>query len=411
MEINNITLDKDKYVYWVDQNMYLYFEIADNILNKYLCITYGFYFFCWKKYNYKIYSKKINIKDIEYNDNTNRYKCKIPIVMISKSFKSFYGEKIWMKNFIHIWTSLISKNIKITPIISYDLLKIREFGFKNIIDNKTDWNEYFEEQEWDNIYINYKLYWIFTWAFLAKILDKISINKNIYTRLLKESFFLRIWNSLINKSINQNIYKFLFILPIASYTLWLFFPLYSLLSDVFILSLWIFIFSVLLTLTLNQIYIKVLYKKIYWIKFLSKKDISNNLLNKLSNNTLNINDILYNTQMDWVDNWWNYKVRISLHSYMTTFSWIWKSVEKENSPLYWIDLFELQKKGLFYINDLKLLNNNYRNINDILLPTFKTGFINWQNKIYYKISICINSSTLPYFEKFVDIDFKNKQLF
>jgi hypothetical protein len=111
----------------------------------------------------------------------------------------------------------------------------------------------------------------------------------------------------------------------------------------------------------------------------------------------------------------NYIFSIRLDTYIKSFEikWSWRSQysKQVTDVLHWIELFHNSWKNIFEINNIKLLENNYSTIYDILLPVFKSWWVDWTTKIYYKLVIDFSSPELPDYKKELNINLNKKLIF
>ncbi|MCP4523735.1 MAG: hypothetical protein GY828_05990, partial [Candidatus Gracilibacteria bacterium] len=198
---------------------------------------------------------------------------------------------------------------------------------------------------------------------------------------------------------------------IITYIVFIFSPGNIIVENIFTGLLYITLIIYFLSFIINNIFIKLLHKNIYGIKFLKQNIISTHLERKLENGSLKIDDIIEKFTIDGFINNFDYQLNIKLNVYMDTYFGIGKGTEKETLALYGIELFNYQGSNEFEFSKCKLLCNDYKGINSLILPNFETGLVNGINKIYYELSVNFYSSSLPHFRKNIPINFNNKLLF
>jgi len=384
----------------------------------------------WKEKEYNLLSDEINklnkekekffiIKDNEKNNLKE---------LIEKKEKNI--KKI--ENYF--WDDLeeINKLINELNIIQKEIYKCysseNETEYYEIIDNyytnnnndKNKWNseinhlskrieiwKNIEKNEWDFIIINKKFKWMFFWtlnSFLEKdYLSADYIHKDIYEKL-KKNILVNVFDKLVKSKIYNFIYKFIFIVPFLLFVNLLFDDLIlkSFSENFKILIILIPILFIIFSKILEKIFQKKLNKLIYDFKLVNKKDIENNLENKLLSWNLKIFDFIdklnikvWNNNMDY-----NFYVKLGLNVW--TYSQNWKSTIYHYHNVYSLDLFNYTWKWNFDLSKINLLTNNYNKLNLILPNSNKNKW----TKIYYTIDYKFDSFYLPNLSWNINLDLK-----
>ncbi|MCP4524065.1 MAG: hypothetical protein GY828_07655, partial [Candidatus Gracilibacteria bacterium] len=218
MEIKNITLNKEKYIYGIDKKIILTFEVDKNISDEKINtikVNYGFNIIC-RKYKYNIYVKKYDVKEIITLNNKKICRFNLPI-----SVFNLLRKKIGINNYIHINTGIICKTIKLNPTIKYDVLECNKHGIKNLSDYMKDDTSNDVEEDYDSIFhkektgenisIKNRFYGIFSGFIYRDYYDNISLDKEVYNKLRKKSFLFKILSDLLNSKLVQFTYKYIFL--------------------------------------------------------------------------------------------------------------------------------------------------------------------------------------------------------
>jgi len=428
LELKNVKLDKEVYIYWIDENINLSFELYSekNETIKEINIYYWYNFF-WNYNKYNAFQDKI----IEENKIISEWMPEKLYFTIPIQFFNFDDIvwKIQIENYINITikNNLFSLKIKerILPNIIFDKkgYDLSNFSlFENILNNNIpeDENNNFKEDsilsnlEEDNSYtflgdkynkfkedkntedcilIKRHFKGAFSW-FTTSFIEKNKnlgdyVHKDIYNKL-KENTIVNIFDKLINSEIYCFIYRYIYILlfiGIFFYTLTNYNIILTLLIFIPILVIW---FSKLLEKLFNS----KLDNSMYDIKQISPDNIKNNIEQNLINWSLKITDIfdkftlkLNDTSIDY-----NFKVLLFLNvwTYYTT-GWKNSSTIYLNSEVYSIKLFNYIWKGDFDLSKVHLLENNYNKLIGIL-PKSNT---NPKTKVYYTLAYKCKSNHIP----------------
>lgn len=438
IKITDIILDKKSYLYWIDKNINISFKLkSDNNEHQKVKEIYIYYWFnvFWKEDKHFIYSNKIVLDNQTTVNNEINYSTSIPIVI-----PNIKASSTKIENFIYIQINNLNIKEELKTKIYFSVKKYEKNWIKNIInygwisnyimskqfENESESDIEKKMNELSNIDDNYnklsnynkialktKFKW-FSFLFFNSdnfLKQEDYIDKEILNNILQKSLFAKISHYLLNSPIYWIIYKYFFIPPVVFFLLIFIFPLNNIiwmwLWISFILSLFIFIFSKLI----EKIYKKFILKNMYDIKLHSSKTISNNINNKLKTWKLDISDIFSKFEIINTNNPIDYILSIRLDTYLQSYEWTWKYVTQLKDNLHWIELFNSSWKKIFNINDIKILENDYSKIFEILVPIFQCWWVNWVSKIYYKLVINFESSYLPNYKKELNINIDKKLIF
>jgi len=239
LKIKNVKLDKEKYIYWIDKNINLSFELYsdknETIKNIYIYYWYNF-----------LLNTVFKDKFIEKNISISSWDSKEFSFVIPVKFFNFNDWQIKVENYINIsvYSGLFGSKIKekILPNIIFDE-KAYDFSnlflTENILDSSSleyeDNNEYkdgntkeynisskLDNNTEDFILIKRQfkgvLIWFLTYIreynkyfdnYLCKDLNDDYIHKDIYNKL-KENIIVNIFDKLINSKIYCFIYKYIY---------------------------------------------------------------------------------------------------------------------------------------------------------------------------------------------------------
>lgn len=453
LEIKNLKLNKEKYIYWLDDSIELSFELEsdENEIIKEIVIFYWYNFY-WEEQRHKAFNNSIvkknkvisqwvkekfsftipiKIFNLSISDWFNNMKITnyINIKIKNKFFINIINKKLypniiikqnayWLNNFTvqeTIWLdnngaeliNNVNNNEEILLIDNIEYLK------ENTLENEKDSNleylskrveisEKIKQNEWDFVIIKKQFKWIFSW-WITKIMEEDSlfadyIHKNIYKKL-KENIIINIFHYLVNSKIYNFIHKYIFILPIIFIANEMFnniiFKIISSNLDNNLIFIYVFlvfpIWFLLFSKLFEKLFEKVLNSKIYNFKLLDTKIIESNLNNKLTNWILNISDIIENFNIKVWNNNIDYNFRISLRLNVWTFNGAWKSKTYHAHNVYLLQLFNNTWKWYFDLNKVSLLANNYSNLKLLLPNSVKSPW----TKIYYTLDYSFSSSHLP----------------
>ena len=282
----------------------------------------------------------------------------------------------------------------------YNRLKNNNIYNLGLLDDRIDLWEKVKNNEWDFIIVKKKFKWILTWG-LTKILEESSvlgdfIHKDIYNEL-KKNIIINIFDKLVNSKIYNFIYKYIFIFTISVIVLVF---IDDLLKNYISLDiLWYYysfaiffpIFFILFSKWYEQLFNYLLKKSIYTFKLNSNKEIKNNIEYKLINWILKIEDIIKKLEIKTNIINLGYNLKVSLELNVWTYHQEWKHTNYYNNNVYSIDFFNHTWKWYFDLNKVKLLNNDYRALTNILPNSNK----NAGTKIYYTLHYKFDSLYLP----------------
>ena len=425
IKITNITLDKEKYLYWIDKNINLSFKLetdhSDQEVEE-VYINYWFNIICdWKK-KVKANNRISIAKDIILNIE-KQYNISIPIIIPNSKWN--YSK---IKNFIYIKLDIPYLKKKVDVKVSFSPEEYNKLGIKKVISYKNyKFNDLFVDDDEKNInstlslksenkiLLKTKFEWL-----LFDFQDEDYINIEILNKLKKNSFKIRFIYFLLNSKIYRTVYKYIILIPIfffifililpliKNFSIIYSFPLNDIIWNWLVISFLLCILIILFSKIIEKVYQSSLYKNVYNIKFNSFNDISNNINNKLKSWRLNIYDIFQTFDIERINIPFDYKFSLRLDSYLESFEWTWRDVKKVTDKLYWIELFNEQWNKVFDVNNIKLVNNDYSKINDILLPVLNEWWIEWVTKIYYKLSIDFKSSYLPNYKNTLSVNINKK---
>ena len=425
IKITNITLDKEKYLYWIDKNINLSFKLetdhSDQEVEE-VYINYWFNIICdWKK-KVKANNRISIAKDIILNIE-KQYNISIPIIIPNSKWN--YSK---IKNFIYIKLDIPYLKKKVDVKVSFSPEEYNKLGIKKVISYKNyKFNDLFVDDDEKNInstlslksenkiLLKTKFEWL-----LFDFQDEDYINIEILNKLKKNSFKIRFIYFLLNSKIYRTVYKYIILIPIfffifililpliKNFSIIYSFPLNDIIWNWLVISFLLCILIILFSKIIEKVYQSSLYKNVYNIKFNSFNDISNNINNKLKSWRLNIYDIFQTFDIERINIPFDYKFSLRLDSYLESFEWTWRDVKKVTDKLYWIELFNEQWNKVFDVNNIKLVNNDYSKINDILLPVLNEWWIEWVTKIYYKLSIDFKSLYLPNYKNTLSVNINKK---
>ena len=425
VKITNITLDKEDYLYWIDKNINLSFKLeADNPNQEVeeVYIDYWFNIICdWKK-KVKANNRIVIDKDVTLNIE-KQYNISIPIIIPNNKWN--YTK---IKNYIYIKLDIPYLKEKINIKISFSPEEYKKLGIEKVINYKNyKFNDLFINNDEKNFNNNFSLKsenkillkTRFEWL-LFDSQEEDYINLDILNKLKENSLKIRFIYFLLNSKIYRTIYKYIILIPIFFFVFILILPLlknfsiiYSFpLNDIIwnwlVISFLLCILILLFSKIIEKVYQSLLYKNVYNIKFNSFNDISNNINNKLKSWTLGVYDIFKKFDIERMNIPIDYKFSVRLDTYLESFEWTWRNVKQVVDKLYWIELFNDQWNKLFDINNIKLVNNDYFKINNILLPVLNEWWIEWTTKIYYKLAIDFKSSYLPNYKNALSVSIDKK---
>lgn len=283
----------------------------------------------------------------------------------------------------------------------YKKIFINENSWIDHISNKVKIWEKIENSEWDFIILKKKFKWILNW-WLTKVLESSSltadfIHKDIYNNL-KQNIIINLFDKLVNSKIYNFIYKYVFIFIIL--VVILNFTYQDLLKDFISFHvLWAFnifgivfpIFIIFFSKWYEILFAYLLKKWIYNSKLNSNKNIKDNIESKLVNWTLKIEDIIKKLDIKTSLSSLDYNLKVSLGLNVWTYAQEWKNRDNYTHEVYSIDLFNHTWKGYFDLNKVKLLNNDYKILSNIMPNSNKKAW----TKIYYSLYYKLDSSYLP----------------
>lgn len=444
VSIKDILLDKESYLYWVDKKIILTFKLISNLDKKQeikeIFINHWFNLICnLDKHN--VYNKKISLwKNIILKENEEKsYNVKIPIVIPDDE-----GVYTHLKNYIQIKINLPFLKEEVETKIEFLVKEYEKLEIKNItnyswlntyvksdeFENHSDRKIAFKLKEYSNLddnYIEVKQEIPEEIIENEEILEKENkvifrnkfdslfwstqevefIEKSLLEKLQKESKFIRVVYYLINSKIYWYIYKYNLFLLVFLLIILLFEPT----KVIFIITLVFFIISSVIIFwskIAEKVFNYLIFEKVYSdIELKSPSEISKSINKKLKKWALSIKDIFKKFRFK-INSEIDYNMSISLNTYLQSFYKSWDKIKHETDLIRWLELFNSKWHGLFNINDMSLLENNYAWVFDILLPSFKNRWFSGKNKIYYKLVVSFKSSYLPDYKKEICIDFDKK---
>ena len=430
IKIIKLNLNKNNFFFWVDKEIKLTFEITseeNKVINE-LSIFYWCNFFC-KKQKHVVYENKIQNKDIHINSmKVNCFSYIIPIKYFNyinnndlSNIKIENYISIQIKKWI-IWSTVFKKILPEiflnTDWINYLNTYSENDNENDIImpensyRNKTDILKNIKNKDSDFLIFKKHFRWILKWELHyiseSSIFTIDLIHKDIFNKI-KGYLVINLFTQLVNSNIYNLIYKYIFILPIIWFLIlvlykYLLIYLSIKLDFLFTVIFFIFpisfiVFSKILEFIFNEKIKNILYN--YKIKNTDK--IKFNLENKLISGKLNIYDIFENFTLN-INHNFDYNFNISLE--LIIWSYYYRSEHKyhERSKVYSLDLFNYIGKWYINLNDVKLLDNNYNNIKNILLDSN----LNEGTEVFYKIKFKFTSLYLPnlYDERKIYLKFK-----
>jgi len=423
LKIKNVKLDKEKYVYWIDKNINLSFELYSdkNETIKEIDICYWYDFF-WNNQKHNAFQDKI----VEENKIISEWIPEKFSFTIPIRFFNFWAIKIINYINIIIKNSLFSLKIKeeLLPNIIFDE---KSYNFTNfsLFDNKrkilfseedkncTSWDymsnklkiaNKIKENSEDFILIKRQFKGLFYWSesSIAES-DKNSgdyIHKNIYNKL-KEDIIVNIFDKLVNSKIYHFIYKYMYILfifdiinvytnnNIFNFSVDYLGYYYSILMSFFniLLPISFILFSKLLEMIFNS----RIDNSFYDIEENKTEDIGNNIEHNLLNWNLKLTDIFNKFNLKIKDSSIEYTFSLFLILNVGTYYRNWNSYPSVYWSVYNIELFNYVWKGYFDLSKINLLENNYNKLSGIL-PESNTKP---EAKVYYTLAYKCKSKHIP----------------
>jgi len=407
LKIKNVKLDKEKYVYWIDKNINLSFELYSDkdqtIKNIYIYYWYDF-----------LLNTVFKDKFIEKNISISSWDSKEFSFVIPIKFFNFNDWQIKVENYINIsvYSDLFGSKIRksLSPNITFDE-KLYDFSnlflTENILDTYSleykddNTKEYNISSKLNNtedfILIKRKfkgvLIWFLTYFnYFSEYLNEDYIHKDIYNKL-KENIIVNLFDKLINSKIYCFIYKYIYILFFMGIS-WIDITINDY-SFIFYLLIFISLLFIWFSRLLEKLFHYELKKSFYDIKQLSSDNIKNNIEQKLISWSLKITDIFDNFSLKLNDSNidYNFTIFLSLNIWTYTYT-IWTNNSKKvylNSKVYSIELFNYAWKGYFDLSKIHLLENNYNKLSGIL-PKSNT---NPKTKVYYTLAYKCKSKHIP----------------
>lgn len=292
--------------------------------------------------------------------------------------------------------------------------------YNNILIDENKWDTSInispniEKNKSDFIIIKKHFKWFFT-SWIDNILEENSlladfIHKDIYNKL-KENTIIKIFDKLVRSEIYNSIYKYILIIPALLITTWLLnsFILRIMFKNTFITAFFILFppFFIIISKLFEKFFEYKLKKSIYNFKLVDKKTIENNLKNKLINWKLEILDLIkkFDFKVQRNNMTYNFAISINLNiwTYHTT-SWMEsRQTLYHDYILYNLTLFDYTWKWYFDLNKIKLLNNNYNNLKQLLLKSNKKDW----TKVYYTLDYNFKSSYLQDISWTINLNLEN----
>ncbi|PID87484.1 hypothetical protein CSB07_00745 [Candidatus Gracilibacteria bacterium] len=349
------------------------------------------------------------------------------------NIKDLEKEYIKIKNFIYIKVDNLNIKKEVIPKIIFSSDKYKELNFKNIIDyrwidsltfinysSKSNENQLKEnknitddkvllKKEFNGLYLASLNINNFGGAYINNFGEDY-INKDLLNNMKNRSILFSLLHFVLNSRIYGLFYKCFSIVPIILFILTILIKsdiLPILFKKTFIGAIFFYAISKIIEI----IYKRILLSSTYNININSSNTISYNINEKLKTGELSIYHIFKEFEILNIDKSIDYIFSVRLDTYLSSFKWRWKNLTKETTKIKGLQLFYDEGKGEFNINNIKLLDNDYDKINEILIPVFSQGWVEGINKTYYKLAINFKSSCLPDYEKELNINFNKKAIF